>query len=76
MNEMITTEELQQTSPFGLVQHNSDTVQFIARVRELAGMPEPIHLKEVFEVVKDKFRYYRNKKKKRKNNVARSDDKK
>lgn len=73
---MTTTEELQQTSPFGLVQHNSDTVQFIARVRELAGMPEPIHLKEVFDVVKDKFRYYRSKQRKRKAHVARSDDKK
>lgn len=73
---MTTTEEPQQTSPFGLVQHNSDTVQFIARVRELAGMPEPIHLKEVFDVVKDKFRYYRSKQRKRKDHVARSDDKK
>lgn len=73
---MTTTEEPQQTSPFGLVQHNSDTVQFIARVRELAGMPEPIHLKEVFDVVKDKFRYYRSKQRKRTDHVARSDDKK
>lgn len=72
---MTTTEEPQQTSPFGLVQHNSDTVQFIARVRELVGMPEPIHLKEVFDVVKDKFRYYRSKQRKRKDHVARSDDK-
>lgn len=73
---MTTTEEPQQTSPFGLVQHNSDTVQFIVRVRELVGMPEPIHLKEVFAVVKDKFRYYRSKQRKRKDHVARSDDKK
>jgi hypothetical protein len=60
MNEMITTEELQQTSLYGLVQPASDTQQFINRVRELAGMPEPVPLKELFKVIKDKFRYYRN----------------
>jgi hypothetical protein len=60
MNEMITTEEPQQTSLYGLVQPASDTQQFINRVRELAGMPEPVPLKELFKVIKDKFRYYRN----------------
>lgn len=54
-----TTEEPQQTSPYGLVQPASDTQQFINRIRTLAGMPEPIPLKVVYKLIKDKFRYYR-----------------